>query len=86
MLIWDNAPVAVLELFLSSTSRRFYFTEIRRSTGLRPATIGTTLRALKAAGYLQTHADGRSLDSISGARRVYYSLTPKAISVVRLQS
>lgn len=85
-MIWHKGPRTVLELLLSSTADKFYVTEILRETGLAPATVISVLEKLKDAKLVIREDERPNFDSVARAPRVYYSLTPSAVTALRLTS
>lgn len=86
MLIFDAQPKLILEILLSSTSHRFYFTELQNATALSPTTVTTVLRKLEYAGIVKREEERFPPETEFRAPRVYYSLTVEAIDTLRLST
>jgi hypothetical protein len=85
MHLWDKSPSAILDLLLSSTTRKFCFSEIVDGTDLARGTVGSNLRQLWHARVVFREKD-RTYVSEFRAPRVYYTVNPNLIDYLRLQA
>ena len=84
MAIWHRAPRTILQLLLSSTAHKFYFTEIQNETNLSSRTVTVVLDRLLDAKVVIREQERPNFDSANRAPRVYYSIAPSAVAVLRL--
>lgn len=85
MDIWDKGPSTILQLFLSSTARKYYVREIIEETDLAPATVVSALACLRTAKAVLWQKE-RISESEFRAPKVYYSLNPDVISYIRFSA
>ena len=86
MKIWHRGPRTILDLLLSSTADRFYFSQIVDRTGLARGTVSSVLQRLEAAGIVDREEERFKSESTFRGARVYYSLDPGSIHHVLLQA
>ena len=86
MTIWHRGPRIILDLLLSSTADRFYFSQIVDRTGLARGTVSSVLQRLEAAGIVDREEERFKSESTFRGARVYYSLDPRSFHHVRLQA
>jgi len=75
-----------LDLLLSSTADRFYFSQIVDRTGLARGTVSSVLQRLETAGIVEREEERFKSESAFRGARVYYGLDPRAFHHVRLQA
>jgi DNA-binding HxlR family transcriptional regulator len=81
MAIWHAAPKALLAVMIDSTDHQYCFSELVERSGLTDPTVAKILRALCNAGLMSRRQE---LHSTVGTPHVYYGLTPKGVSAIRL--
>jgi DNA-binding transcriptional ArsR family regulator len=85
MDIWSNSSHVILSLLLSSTTHKFWFSEIVDCTRLARATVSSNLQRLEGAGIVIREEERFKSESTFRGARVYYTLDPLAIGYLRLQ-
>ena len=85
MHIWDKSSRQILSLLLSSTAHVHHFTEIEEGSSLTAPTVTKYLTALTAAEILFRKEEGYAGESEFRAGRVYYTLNPDMIPVLRME-
>ncbi len=86
MLIWHKSARTILDLLQSSTSHKFYISEIARRSGLARNTVCSILDQLETAEIVVREDERFNYDHPNRALRVYYSLDPRSFHHVRLQA
>ena len=84
MHLWDKSPSIILELLLSSTARKFCFSEILNHTGLARGTVSSSLGRLSQAKVVFRQPECFKSESEFRAPRVYYTVNPYLIDYLRL--
>lgn len=74
MSIWARSARAVLTLFLTSTGRKYYITEVQRETGMSYGAVHRMLEMLAVNEILIREKERASFDSACRRPRIYYSL------------
>ena len=86
MNIWSNSPQSILTLLLSSTARKFNFSEIVERTGLARRTVSSNLQRLQQAEFVLRQPERFKPESEFRGPYVYYTLNPDAIHRLRLHA